>query len=154
MADHMMTAEEAASRLHGSEYGNEGSCALFAEMKKSRLVAIYGASDDLCEIRGIVEDELGAWQGRDMLFTQDGLLMSECASGTDCPYYQRSAQRATLISAVWDRDGYSWVYHTTIPNVTFDVMEDGGKYCRGIVFSLAKLHFPYPATSGSVGDRE
>ena len=33
----------------------------------------------------------------------------------------------------------SWSYLTDIPHKTFDIMEDGEIYCRGIVFSLDDL---------------
>ncbi len=31
------------------------------------------------------------------------------------------------------------VYNTNIPHVTFDVMENNDKYCKGIVFKLSDL---------------
>ena len=33
----------------------------------------------------------------------------------------------------------AWTYMTDIPHATFDVMDDGELYCRGIVFALADL---------------
>jgi hypothetical protein len=40
---------------------------------------------------------------------------------------------------VWGKDDTSWSYETDIPHATFDVLEDGEVYCRGIVFALADL---------------
>jgi hypothetical protein len=38
------------------------------------------------------------------------------------------------IDAVWCEGEYSWTYKTNIPHATFDIWEDGEKYCKGIVF--------------------
>jgi hypothetical protein len=46
---------------------------------------------------------------------------------------------APKIEAVWDRDGFSWVYETKIPHATFIIKEDDDNYCRGIVFSIDDL---------------
>ena len=43
------------------------------------------------------------------------------------------------ITAVWDTDGYSWIYQTDIPHATFEIVEDGAPYCRGIIFALADV---------------
>jgi len=34
---------------------------------------------------------------------------------------------------------YVWTYETDIPHECFDILRDGEKYCRGIVFCLDKL---------------
>ncbi len=119
-----MTPQEAADKLNNSEYGKEGSRELFAEMKASGLVAVYGASDDLMELQGAISDEVGCYDGGSVFLTKGGLLENECAE-SDCPYHAREREKATTIEAVWGKDGISWQYETTIPHVTFDVMEDG-----------------------------
>jgi hypothetical protein len=43
------------------------------------------------------------------------------------------------IEAIWGKDGYSWTYKTDIPHATFDIFEDGEKFCRGIVFDIKSL---------------
>ena len=99
---------------------------------------VFGASDDLMEFRGAVNDEIGAWEGTTAYFTKGGLLNNEC-DNEDCPYFKKAQQTAAIIDAKWDTDGYSWVYETTIPHATFDILADGEKYCRGIVFALEDL---------------
>ncbi len=42
-----MTTDEAAAQLNGSQYLKEGSDALFQAMGQSRLVAVFGGSDDI-----------------------------------------------------------------------------------------------------------
>jgi len=133
-----MTPSEAAKRLDGGEYGKEGSKEVFAEMKAAGLVAVFGASDDLMEMRGAVYDEVGAYGGTQARFTSKGLLQNECDE-EDCPYFARVAEAAVPVKAHWDRDGVSWTYETVIPHETFVINEDGEPYCRGIVFALADV---------------
>lgn len=67
------------------------------------------------------------------------MLKNECEDD-DCPYYRELKARAAIVEAVWDNDGYSWTYKTDIPHETFEVLEDGEKYCRGIVFYLHEAY--------------
>jgi hypothetical protein len=135
----IMTKEDAAKILHGNEYGNVGSKELFAAMNEARLVAVFGASDDLAEFCGAIDDEIGCYNGGDIFVTPAGLLTNEC-DNDDCPHYQRLEKTAVKIEAVWcETDDLSWSYKTEIPHVTFDIVEDGEVYCRGIVFSLDDL---------------
>jgi hypothetical protein len=134
----MLTKEEAAERLNGSVYGDEGSRLLWAEMKAAGLVAVFGASDDLMEFRGAVEDEVGAYDGTTAYMTGSGLFVSECECD-DCPYAKRAMKGAAPIDAKWDSGGFSWQYDTAIPHAKFEVFEDGEPYCEGIVFALADV---------------
>lgn len=142
-----MTRDEAAQRLHGCEYRNEGSHELWAQMKAAGLVAVFGASDDLCEFRGAIHDEVGCCDGGEAYLTPKGLLENECSEGA-CPYHEREREKAAFIEIVCDDQGEGpfWTYETTIPHATFDVVEDGEVYCRGIVFALADVPGPGAAT--------
>jgi hypothetical protein len=42
------------------------------------------------------------------------------------------------IKAVWDPEDIdaSWKIETEIPHETFDIMEDGELFCRGVVFHV------------------
>jgi hypothetical protein len=133
-----MNAQELAAALHNREYGDEITAAEERLAKESGLVVVFGASDDLMEFRGAVHDEIGAWEGGVAYFTNAGLLDNECGD-EDCPYFEKLKTSAATVKAKWDAEGYSWVYETAIPHVTFDILEDGGKYCRGIVFALADV---------------
>lgn len=133
-----MTRQELADILCGRQYRNEMSAAEEAQAKEHGLVVIFGASDDLMEIRGAVNDEIGGYDGGGGYFTRTGLLANDC-DNHDCPYFAKLEEAATLIEAKWDAEGYSWTYETAIPHSTFDILEDGEKYCRGIVFALADV---------------
>ncbi len=131
-----MTKEEAAEALNGSEYGEEGSNELFAMMGEAGLVAVFGASDDLMEFRGAINDEVSAYGGATAYVNDRGLYRAHCDDDR-CPHEADIRKQCRTIGATWDSDGYSWIYDTDILHDTFDVLEDGEKYARGIVFSLA-----------------
>jgi hypothetical protein len=137
-----MNSTELASILHGCEIEREITRELEAEAKKHGLVVVFGGSDDLIEFRGAIFEERGA-PGKVHL-TSAGLLKNRC-DDDDCPYFSKEKGKASVIESLWDRDGYSFTYRTTIPHATFDVLEDGEKYCRGIVFALADV--PAQATN-------
>lgn len=134
-----MTPYDAASALDGCDYGKEGSRQLFHDMKIARLVAVFGASDDLMEFRGAIDDEVGAYNGTTIHVGPNGLPESKCDEGEACPYFVAATQSLPTIEAVWDED-IPWKYKTDIPNVPFDILKDGEIYCRGIVFSLDYLN--------------
>lgn len=134
-----MTPAEAAAKLDGNEYLKEGSKPLFHAMREFGLVAIFGASDDLMEFRGAIDDEVGCWNGGTAYVTRKGLVRSECVEGDTCPHYQALQARATPIGAEWDVNGFSWVYDTQIPHSTFVIKEGSENYCEGIVFALVDV---------------
>ena len=131
-----MDIHEAAEKLNGNEYREEGSRELFAAMKDAGLVAVYGASDDLMEFSGAIDDEVGCYNGGTAFLTPAGLLENECDNDR-CPHFARLTEQAAAIEAVWCGDDYSWTYRTAIPHATFDILEGGEPCCRGIVFHLA-----------------
>lgn len=133
-----MTPAEAAAQLNASKYGDEGSPQLFRAMKDARLVAVFGASDDLMEFRGAIDDEIGAYNGTTAYLTSNGLLENDCEND-DCPHFKKLKKTAATIKAIWDRGGVSWQYETEIPHAKFIVNEDGEAYCSGIVFALADV---------------
>jgi hypothetical protein len=130
-----MTTKEWAERLNGREYRNELSHQEGAEARHDGVVIIHGASDDLMEIAGAVDDEIGCFEGGSAYFDASGLLVNKCPED-GCPYFREVKKQARKVTAVWDRDGFSWIYETDIPHDTFIIYEDGETYCRGIVFAL------------------
>lgn len=135
-----MTPKEAADALDGSEYCEEGSPELFEQMKAAGLVAVFGASDDLMELRGAINDEFGCYGGGTAFLTRDGILESQCDCD-ECPYFKKIRSKATKITAIWDPPDIdaSWTYETTIPCEAFTVFEYGEVYCHGFVFRLSDV---------------
>lgn len=134
-----MTREEAAVALDGNQYGKEGNKELFAAMKAAGLVAVFGASDDLMELRGAIDDEVGCWNGGTAHFNRGGIITNDCEND-DCPHFKRALETAPgIVKAVWDRNGFSWQYDTDLPHAKFVIKEDDENYCEGIVFALRDI---------------
>lgn len=137
-----MTKEKLAAELNSIEY----PCCIPQHLKNAAkghgLVIVYGASDDLMELEGAIDDEIGACDGTTIMVDAFGVLpdwgevFEDEATAED--YFKRKPN-ARAIEAKFDHDGYSWTYATEIPHAIFEVLEDGEKYCRGIVFALADL---------------
>src|SRR6184192_3824875 len=72
-----MTKEELAAEINGREYTKEITDAEAKAAKASQLVAMFGASDDLCEFRGAIDDERGVYNNRTFLIGKDGSLLQE-----------------------------------------------------------------------------
>ncbi len=135
-----MNIQEVADKLNGIQYGSEGEVLTLAyckELRREGIVVVRGYSDDLVEFDGAISDELGAY---DYYFDSKGLVRSEC-DHDDCPYFEKlKLAKKYYIKPGWcETPEYTWTYDTNIPHATFDVMEDGAKYCRGIVFCLSDL---------------
>ena len=137
-----MTPQDLASLLTGNEYGSEMTDDQERVARDAGLVVVFGASDDLMEFRGAIDDEVAA--PGVVSISLDG-LMPDWESipkygerGKDaCRDYFRLEGRGKTIKALWCAEpDLSWTYETTIPHVTFVIQEDGKPYCRGIVFRL------------------
>lgn len=133
-----MNAKSLAELLNGRQYGNEIEPHIKLIAEGSNLVVVFGASDDLMEFRGAINEQIDCYDGGTAYFSQDRLLHNECPED-DCPYFEELKKSAKTIEAVLDEEGFSWVYKTEIPHETFIIYEDGDTYCRGIVFSMEDL---------------
>lgn len=132
-----------AAQLDGREYGEEISNEEEAIAKADGLVVLFGASDDLAEFRGAIHDEAGCYDGGEILIaTINGELKILETHECECEFcgFKEIANTAKKIISVWDDDsGYPWRYETDIPHATFDILEYGVKYCKGIIFSVKDL---------------
>jgi hypothetical protein len=136
----MMTREEFATMLNGREYRKEITPAECATAKASGLVVIFGYSDDGAELRGVLYDEWGCFEGGTMLLHRGGLLAPH-NDGCGCQFcgYAATAAKCAKVEAVWCGDGATWTYKTELHHATFDIMEDGNTFCRGIVIAIEDL---------------
>lgn len=136
-----MTNEMLAKELNGNEMHSEITGQQEKLAKESGLVVVFGYSDDNAELRGAINDEFSCYGGGAFYVNQDGLLAAHDERGCECEFcgYEAAKANARKIEAVWGQDGYSWTYKTDIPHAGFDILEDGEKFCRGIVFSMADL---------------
>jgi hypothetical protein len=130
-----MTKEELAEKLNDGEIGSEVSRLLADEARRSGLVIVYGASDDLTEFEGAIDDETGYGE---LYIGKDGPIQSQCPEGDECPYFQERLIGATKINAKWTdgEGGPCWTYETDLPHAKFMINEDGEPFCEGIVFHI------------------
>lgn len=137
-----MNAKELAALLDGREYGNEMTRDEELKAKAAGLVVVFGASDDLVEFRGAIRDEADCYDGGPVLVDAGGLLPERESIEDDDELRRFFARKpkARTIDTLWcNEPGYAWTYKTDIPHETFEIVEDGEPYCRGIVFSVDDL---------------
>jgi hypothetical protein len=143
-----MTKEELAARLNGRQYQEEIREDEELIAKREGLLVIFGASDDLCELRGAINDEVSAWQGADIHISKGGQLLAtiekdeaEVLKKYGVLKVVEDAQKAaTKVTAQWCKTkDFSWTLETSAPHATFDIMEDEDGYCRGVVLDLKEL---------------
>ena len=136
-----MTAKELTNMLDRREAGNEIGGPVLCWAKESRLVVVYGYSDDNVEFRGAIDDDVGAYNGTTIYLTPDGILQEPDCGQDDCPYFAKEREKAKTIKAVrHDEGGLCWTFETDIPHETFTIIEDGEPWCIGIVFSMEDVN--------------
>lgn len=138
------TVANIAAVLNGRAYGNELHPDEEAIAEDKGLVIVFGYSDDNCELRGAIHDELGCYNRGKWKIGRAGVLpkFEQVRDGDEQDlraYFTAEKKSKNTLKAFWEKDGYSWTYEIDCPFATFDIMEDGEKYCRGIVFAIADL---------------
>ena len=129
-----ITRSVIAEGLNGREIGDELSEEIRAKMEGTDLVVVFGASDDLTVFYGAINDELGIGK---IYLTTKGLLENSCEED-ECPYFKKIQDKARVLEALWCAEpDICFTYKTDIGHKTFDILEDGEKCCRGIVFHLS-----------------
>lgn len=144
-----LTKEQLAAQLNGRQYGDEITKDEERDAKESGLVVIFGYSDDNMEIRGVIHDEIGAGDDSTFRIGKSGILEpwddrhEEKTKEDARKWFAMEKECIATIRARFGCEGYSWIYETTIPHATFEILEDGesenSQYCRGIVFAVADL---------------
>lgn len=145
--ENLLDAKKLAALLSGKEYPLRISAELRAQASAAGLVIVYGASDDLMEFNGAIDDEIGVCGGieveidkDDVIRDWDSIVDNDLGNKDIMRDYFRREGRGKKIEALWSPgDGYSWKYETDIPHETFEIVEGGAPYCRGIVFAIVDL---------------
>ena len=138
-----MTPGELAVQLNGRQIGQEITKEEAALATEHGLVVVFGASDDLMEFRGAINDEAGAYDGTSVRIGRTGLMQT---SIEDLEVLKEAgvvdahmAKFPGTIEALWDQDDIAWQYKANFPYSTFDILEDNETYCIGIIFRLEDL---------------
>lgn len=138
-----MTKEEFAALITGREYGKEMTCEEEAQAKAAGLLVIFGASDDLTELRGALCDEAGAYDGATHRIDAKGFIptyeQAQDGDESDMADYFARKGKGIEVRALWAWDDYSWVIEVDVPHATFEIVEGDEKYCRGVVISAEQL---------------
>lgn len=140
-----MNAKEWAERLNGREYRDEMNGFEEKQAHDDGVIIVFGASDDLIEFRGVINDEDGAWEGTTVKLTNKPSLFNEDENEETLEFNRMQIASMRTVQAIWcpkGEDGKvwaSWEIRSQIPHETFDIMEGGELYCRGIVFDAKWL---------------
>lgn len=116
------------------QYGDKIPADIKDDAKKYGLVIVTGASDDLIEFEGAIDDEGAPGIDGGIVYFDDNHIA------------QNDEELKYNITAIWkpkDEKGNviaSWRYKADFPLYEFNVMEDDYVYCIGAVFSLKDLH--------------
>ena len=152
-----MNKKELAELLNNSNYYDDlcnKVSKLSKDAKESKLVIVYGVSDDLLEFGGAIDDEIGAYNGTTAMIikTKKGIKFLD-EDGDDGDWIGQRSDKSFLtytddytgyefpiteIKAEWSPDDIdcSWRISTKLPHETFNVMEDEELFCIGIVFDF------------------
>ena len=129
----LTSVKEFAEMLNGREIGEEITPDEVKLAKENNLVVVYGASDDLMEFEGVIDKEIDCEIGVTVYLRKNEIIYRS-------EYKVPDLENTKSITSDWDGNALpSWQYYTDIPHETFDIMEDGEVYCRGIVFSMDDL---------------
>lgn len=142
-----MNAHELAKLLNGREYRSEITDQECKSARKSGLLVVFGYSDDLVELRGVINDEVSAYDGTTFQVSKLGLVRSwseflatDPTESDAIDYFEKKRSVSTItIIAKW---GGEPVWSIAVDGTTGDVaefiiMEDGEPFCRGIVVKMS-----------------
>jgi len=139
-----MTLKEFAQKLNGREYGwPQFTKEELAIAKENGFIIVHGASDDLMEIDGAINDEGDCFDG--------GTLKLDIADGKFVDSDEEESLDVVTIEARWCKDHddkmnvIPWTYATPVLHEKFMIYEDGKPYCQGIVFQNDALREPVSA---------
>ncbi len=115
------------------QYGDRMPKDIMDDAKMYGLVIVTGASDDLIEFAGAIDDEGAPGIDGGIVYFDDDHIA------------QNDEELKYNITAIWkpkDEKGNviaGWRYKADFPLYEFNVMEDDDVYCIGAVFSLKEL---------------
>jgi len=133
-----------ATRLDGTEYPPRFSKEIIARARESGLVFAYCVSDDNLCFDGAICDDASAYGGKKVRVDAKGIIPDFRVLVKDdidaMRDFFRRENGGVEIEAVWHDGGpIAWTFETSVPHETFDIVENGDIFCRGIVFAVASL---------------
>ena len=141
-----MNAKEWAEKLNGREYREELSDEESDQAKKDCVVIAFGYSDDNLEFRGAINEEVSAWNGTTVKLTNKPSVFDPDENKETSEFNSMQISAMKKVNAIWcprnenNKIWSSWLIEALeIPHETFDIMEYGELFCRGIVFESKHL---------------
>lgn len=144
-----MNLKEWAEKLNNMEYRSDSLLENDKQLKEDGVVAVVGASDDLCELYGAIHDEYDCyngtilyWNGKDF-FTETQKDDFLGYVDNEYPEFFEMCQKLfkddVMYIKISDGRDCQFEYETNIPCEWFNVMEDGELYCKGFIFNKNDL---------------
>lgn len=134
-----MSIYQVAAELHNTEYDKPFLDEYVELLRQAGIVVVTGLGDDIMLFRGAINDGVSCSKGGIAYINENGLIRNEC-SACDCPYHAEILEKAKTIKAIWSAGSmYCWTFNTDIHHAEFDILENGLRFCRGIVFNLNSL---------------
>lgn len=136
--------------MNGDELDNPYNIDVEKICKENKWIILFPYSDDCLEIRGYIDDEIGAWNGGDYEIIKKGDFYKD----TDEENTYHKAERNMLIygdenpgiKIKWcEKDNYVWYIDCTYDNVAYfniqdeDVMDDNEIWARCCVIDCSKI---------------
>lgn len=132
-----MDAKAFAALLNDRQYCSEITKAEEVIAKEHGLVVAFGASDDLLEFRGAINDEVGVYDGGFVSIVNGEVVDEEMFEHEKAVLakYGHPSPPVRTVKALWCPDNFktSWLIETE-GGESFDIFEDDDLYCRGVVF--------------------
>lgn len=145
-----LTKEELADVLNNREYqpGNAGPA--YGVVFESNLVVLYGHSDDLIRVRGVVCDEIYICGDEQLALVLAGEKIDdeEAVIDIDTPcivplsndYDNETNPRLIIARCDFGEDTQPrWEFNTNMPHADFLLYRDGKQFCKGIVIDLDEI---------------
>ena len=124
-----MTKEDLAELLSGRHRNEEITSWEEKVAHDNGLVVMFGASDDLVICKGVIDDEISAYDGCHFKFSKH----LEIKTGDKHEGHRRS------VEAMWGYNDCPWSFKTEIPHSTFNILNDDELFCVGIIINVAEL---------------
>lgn len=134
-----MCLKEVARIMNNNEYGDEITKEQEEILKAEGIVVLFGASDDLSELRGAINDEVGAYDGVVLYFDEEGKLLNNAYDADELNDLAKPYGLKNIKVIANYREYPVFRYETEIQHEKFNIIEDGNIYCEGICFYFKDL---------------
>jgi len=140
-----------AEKLDGREYLNELTEEEEKEALQDNVLIVYGYSDDDLELRGIIDDEIGAWNGTSIYIgrknnkltwrfiqKENDYMDHDDEEEYDLTGFKKCGTIIAEFAPINEKEEVyaTWSITTDMKHEKFNIMEDGELFCSGVVISL------------------